>query len=141
MKMHSPNAGSNKSFRWLILFLLESIFLLPATFAQNSPVDTEIRNAFDQYRGQYVQEKIYVHTDKNSYVSGEICWFRLYDLDASFHKPVSFSKIAYVEVLDKNNQPVIQEKVSLKPERPMDPSWFPLILRRAPISSGPIPTG
>src|SRR5450432_141879 len=115
MKMHSPNAGSNKSFRWLILFLLESIFLLPATFAQNSPVDTEIRNAFDQYRGQYVQEKIYVHTDKNSYVSGEICWFRLYDLDASFHKPVSFSKIAYVEVLDKNNQPVIQEKVSLKP--------------------------
>ncbi len=63
----------------------------------------------------FLQEKLYVHTDKNFYVPGEILWFRIYAVDASFHRPLNISKIAYVELLDQFNKPVLQEKTSLKP--------------------------
>jgi len=92
-----------------------SFFLLVCSclFSQNT-VETAIRDAFNQYRSGYLQEKLYVHTDKNFYVPGEICWFRIYDVDASFHRPLNISKIAYVELLDRSNNSVLQEKVSLK---------------------------
>jgi hypothetical protein len=99
-----------------ILLLLLSICLLdvPVAFGQQA---TEMRlvNAYNQYKSQYLQEKLYVHTDKDSYLSGEICWFRLYYMDAFTNRPAVLSKIAYVEILDKNNRPVLQEKISLKP--------------------------
>jgi hypothetical protein len=39
----------------------------------------------------------------------------VYCVDASFNKTSTISRIAYVEILDKNNRPVLQQKVSLKP--------------------------
>ena len=59
-------------------------------------------------------EKLFVHTDKDTYISREICWFRIYYTDAFYNRPAAVSKIAYVELLDKNNLPVLQQKVSLK---------------------------
>ncbi|MFI5193274.1 MAG: hypothetical protein ACHQD7_04435 [Chitinophagales bacterium] len=102
----------NKPVRQLILFF-PCLFLLIQVHAQ--PVESVIRETFNHYRSGYVQEKLYVHTDKNFYLPGEILWFRIYDVDASFHRPVNFSKLAYVELLDRNNKPVIQQKISLKP--------------------------
>ncbi len=99
-----------------ILFLLLSIFILdlPVAFGQQT-ADKMLVNAYGQYRSQYLQEKLYAHTDKDSYLSGEICWFRLYYMDAFTSRPAALSKIAYVEILDKNNRAVLQEKISLKP--------------------------
>ncbi|HVU85026.1 MAG TPA: hypothetical protein VHC50_09300, partial [Puia sp.] len=84
-------------------------------FSQPNAVETGIRDDFNRYRSSYLQEKLYVHTDKSFYVPGEILWFRIYDVDASFHRPLNISKIAYVELLDASNRSVLQEKVSLKP--------------------------
>jgi hypothetical protein len=106
---------TNKGPGILLFLLLENLLFLPAVFAQYSTADKEPLVAFNQYRSQYVQEKLYVHTDKYSYISGEICWFRIYCVDALYNMPASLSKIAYVEILDKNNRPVLQEKISLKP--------------------------
>jgi hypothetical protein len=91
------------------------LLVFPDVQAQTIETEKQLFQAFNQYRAQYVQERLYVHTDKNSYITGEICWFRIYCMDASFNRPSSLSKIGYVEILDKNNRPVIQEKVSLKP--------------------------
>src|SRR5665213_1818331 len=102
----------NKPVRQLILFF-PGLFLLIQVHAQ--AVESVIRETFNHYRSGYVQEKLYVHTDKNYYLPGEILWFRIYDVDASFHRPVNFSKLAYVELLDRNNKPVIKQKISLKP--------------------------
>lgn len=90
-----------------------SIFFAIQGFAQ-SGVQEIVEKQFDSYRQNTLQEKIFVHTDKNFYLSGEICWFKIYDVDASFHRPLDVSKVAYVEVLDKNNKPVLQAKVSLQ---------------------------
>src|SRR5450631_110754 len=96
-------------------FLLGCLLGLHAAQAQTASANPELLRAFNQSRTQFVQEKVYVHTDKDSYITGEICWFRIYCVDASFNRPSSISKIGYVEILDKNNRPIIQEKVSLKP--------------------------
>ncbi len=99
----------------LLCLLAGCLFAIPAVRAQSQSVNLEPLQMFNQYRAQYVQEKLYVHTDKNSYITGEICWFRVYCVDAFYNKPSSVSKIGYVEILDKNNRPVLQQKISLKP--------------------------
>ncbi len=107
--------GSVKKIKFLFTVLLECLFFIPAAFPQNNQQEKDIQAAFDQYRSRFIQEKLFVHTDKDTYISREICWFRIYYTDAFYNRPATVSKIAYVELLDKNNLPVLQQKVSLKP--------------------------
>lgn len=72
-----------------------------------------IISQFENYRQHYLEEKIFVHTDKKNYLAGEICWFKIYLVDAYFHKPLNFDKVAYVEISDKNNKPLLQAKIAL----------------------------
>ena len=81
--------------------------------AQQASLDT-LTKKFNHYRSNYATEKIYAHVDQQLYLTGETLWFKLYLVDGSLHKPTGISKVAYVEILDKNNQPVLQSKVSLK---------------------------
>ena len=97
-----------------IIISISSVLLVISALAQTSSTQEVLQKQFDNYRQNTLQEKIFVHTDKNFYLSGEICWFKIYDVDGYFHKPLDVSKVAYVEVLDKNNKPVLQAKVSLQ---------------------------
>lgn len=74
----------------------------------------EIASQFDKYRVSAVQEKLFVHTDKNFYVAGEIMWFKIYNVDGSFNKPFDLSKVAYVEIFADDQKPVLQAKIALK---------------------------
>jgi hypothetical protein len=94
------------------VFLLMIIFR-SATLAQ-APAATDIVNRFDAYRKAALQEKLFLHSDKDFYLAGEICWFKIYAVDAAFHRPLEISKVAYVELLDANTHPVLQAKVALK---------------------------
>jgi hypothetical protein len=69
---------------------------------------------FESYAENHLQEKIFVHTDKENYVSGEIIWFKLYITDALLHQPSTLSKIGYVEVLDQAHKSILQAKIELK---------------------------
>src|ERR1700712_2221044 len=88
------------------------IFLLLGSLihAQNQPPDN-LQQQFNIYQSGNLQEKLYVHTDKTFYLAGETIWFKIYAVDASFHKPLSTSSIAYIEILNKDLKPVIQSKV------------------------------
>ena len=71
-------------------------------------------NTIDVQQGSNtLQEKLFVHTDKNAYVAGELVWLKLYNLQADTHLPALISKVAYVEVLDANNKPLLQQKIAL----------------------------
>ncbi len=97
-----------------IISSLICVFIVVPAFSQKNISESDIFNAYSRSENQFLQEKLYVHTDKDSYVSREILWFRIYFLDGIYNKPGSFSKIAYIEILDKNNLAVVQQKVSLK---------------------------
>src|SRR5690606_16471820 len=40
-------------------------------------------------------------------------WVRIYQVDATVHKPVSLSKVAYVEILNRDKEQVVQAKIEL----------------------------
>lgn len=65
------------------------------------------------YAQDFLRERIYVHSDRNYYHSGETMWFKVYVVDGITHKPVSLSKVAYIELLDSLNKPILQQVVPL----------------------------
>jgi len=61
----------------------------------------------DEYR-----ERIYMQTDKQVYLAGELLWLKVYLTD-QHGKPASLSKVGYIELLDATSAPV-QIKVEIK---------------------------
>ena len=62
---------------------------------------------------EILHEKIFVHTDRNYYQTGELIWFSIYNINSSKVVPSHVSKIAYVELLDSINKPVLHAKIKL----------------------------
>lgn len=73
----------------------------------------QVKNKFNQYRQHNVQEKVYVHTDKSTYLPGEIIWFKIYSVDASFHQLFNLSKVVYVDVIDNSHNAIMQAKIAM----------------------------
>jgi hypothetical protein len=76
--------------------------------------DWPVVQQFASFNRNNVQEKIFVHTDKDFYLAGEIVWYKIYYMDGTFHRPLDLSKLAYVEIIDQNNKPVMQAKNAIK---------------------------
>ena len=90
------------------------IFLLNCSLlsAQDHPADNLVHQ-FNQYQSNALQEKLFVHTDKTFYLAGETVWFKVYAVDASWHKPLAASCISYIEILNKDLKPVMEGKIAL----------------------------
>src|SRR5688500_829348 len=93
---------------WLLLFAG-----VAAAQDQGFPIDTLVKR-FRAHRDSSLQEKIYAHLDRTFYLTGETLWFKIYTVDGSVHKPLDLSRVAYAEILDKGNFPVLQAKVGLQ---------------------------
>src|SRR5579872_2878615 len=96
----------------ITLFLLTACIPLGRLLAQDAAT-AELSKQLDLYRAKHFQEKVFVHTDKEFYLAGEICWFKLYVVDAETQHPVDLSKVAYLEWLDRDNHPALQAKIGL----------------------------
>src|SRR5436190_9177837 len=70
-------------------------------------------NLFENGQQNILEEKVFVHTDKSFYLAGEIIWFKIYYLNANDHLPLDISKVSYIEVIDKDQKPVMQTKIEL----------------------------
>lgn len=90
------------------------ICILVSTVVPDVVAQNQVLQQFEAYRQTTLQEKIFLHADKDFYLTGEICWFKIYAVDAFFHRPLGLNKVAYVEILDKSNKPVLQAKIALK---------------------------
>ena len=61
----------------------------------------------------YPQEKIYVHTNSNFFLTGESLVFKIYCLDKDSNQMSSLSKVGYVELIDKENRSIYKQKINL----------------------------
>ena len=61
--------------------------------------------------GQEIAERVYLQTDKPLYLAGELAYLKAFTVTPE-KKPLSFSKIVYVELLDETN-PKVQVKIEL----------------------------
>jgi len=83
-----------------------------STFAQTAvSFEDKINSHFEQQLKIFPQEKIYLHTDKPYYISGERIWFRAHVVDAANHHPVCYSKYVYVELIDPVDSVVSRVKI------------------------------
>ncbi len=80
--------------------------------SQNDAI-AKLQQQFKQYNEHSFTEKIYLHVDRNFYVAGEILWFKAYVTDGVMGYTSNLSKIAYVDVIGKNNNPFLQAKIAL----------------------------
>jgi hypothetical protein len=87
-----------------------------------------LQTRFDAWRSKAVQEKLFVHTGRSFYLAGEVCWFKIYDVDGATNKPLALSKVAYVEVLDTGNRFVLQGKIALDEGEGAGSFYLPLNL-------------
>jgi hypothetical protein len=112
--MTSSSTHIKSGFAKRIAFTASLLLSIINVTAQNSAADTSLSVQFQNYTQAGLQEKIYLHSDKTLYLTGEICWFKLYCVDASSNKPLNMSKVAYTEIINEKNNPVLQAKISLK---------------------------
>jgi hypothetical protein len=105
-----------KSTILLFNLIILVAFTIPATYAQGNvtAVLPNVQTSFKQYNANTLQEKLYVHTDKNAYTAGELMWFKIYNIDGATHQKIDLSKVVYIEVLDKNQNPIAQAKIAMK---------------------------
>ncbi len=93
------------------------IFLGLLLIAVECPAQSDslrvLLDQFGKFRNSSIQEKLFVHTDQSLYLTGETMWFKVYSVDATLHRPLAISKVAYLEILDKENKPVLQSKIEL----------------------------
>src|SRR6218665_1704505 len=94
-----------------LLALFVEAFTIPV-YAQNA--FEKMQEKFDTYRKRALKEKLFVHVDRSFYQSGETMWFKIYAVDGVVHKPLDLSAVAYLEVMDNSNTPILQTKIQLK---------------------------
>ncbi len=94
---------------WIILIFLN----VSIAFSQKTEWDS-LTQKFVNHQHNTLQEKIFAHLDRSLYAAGETMWFKLYYIDGYLHRPLDISKVAYVEILDRDNKAIIQTKISLK---------------------------
>ncbi len=98
------------------LFLFFLFFLINQNYdiqGQNNVQDL-IRQRFQSYLEDVPLEEVFIHTDRDEYISGEDLWFAIYLIDRQGIKPSAMSRIAYFELLNTENRPVIQKRIYLE---------------------------
>lgn len=98
----------------LVGLVLATLLLASLQVAGQNNTLISLENAVENFTQNNLQEKLYVHTDKNFYLANEICWFKIYNVDAILNRPLNISKVAYLELIDNNNKAVWQEKIALE---------------------------
>ena len=89
-----------------IIFLFS--FIPPIS---TDPGPLSIESALKTYYKKYPLEKIYVQTDKQVYSIGQTIWYKIYA--TVYGSPATFSKIVYVQLINRNGKIIAQNKLPL----------------------------
>jgi len=97
-----------------LLLLFAFSLIIRSTWCQiPNNVPDYIRQRFQKYTATVPWEEIFIHTDREEYISGEDLWFNVYLIDRQSFEPSINSRIAYFELLNAENRPVAQKRILL----------------------------
>lgn len=97
-----------------LMTLLFSLLAFSTSLQAQESEENQIKQLFLDQLSLFPQEKIYVHTDKSSYQTGEMIWLRVHMVDAVFLKQANASRYVYIELIDPVNRVV--DRVKLRPD-------------------------
>ncbi len=103
----------------MIKYILSILLLLTTTLGvQNlwgqSLQTGEIQKRFEDKVTNMHQEKLYVHTDRSIYVTGETLWLSTYTVDASFNSFSGLSKVVNIEIVNQQGKAMKQNRFKLE---------------------------
>jgi len=100
----------NSSLLYLLMLALSFVELK----AQNPITNIDqLKSSFVSGVTELYQEKVYIHTDRAMYITGETIWIKPYCVDATFHTLSNLSKIVNIELFDTKGKAVKQVRVQL----------------------------
>jgi hypothetical protein len=83
--------------------------------AQNAVTDIdELKTSFVNRVTELYQEKVFIHTDRSMYITGETIWLKPYCVDATYHTFTDLSKVVNIELFDLYGNVVKKERIQLK---------------------------
>jgi hypothetical protein len=103
-----------KKLRPAVFFLIHFLFLHGIYGQIPANMTDYLRQKFINYITSVPREEIYIHSDRDEYIAGEEMWFNVYLIDRQSFKPSSGSKIAYFELLNSENRPIVQKRIMLE---------------------------
>ena len=74
---------------------------------------TGIRSELKEHEKSF-NEELFITTDRYLYATGEKVWFKIYKFDGLTHTPSDIDGVAYLDILDPDNNPVDQLKIEMK---------------------------
>ncbi|GAB3637607.1 Plug domain-containing protein [Hymenobacter arcticus] len=95
------------------LILAFGLLATAPSYAQAPDSLATLGRKLGQYQRQALVEQLFLHLDRPAYVAGETLWFKAYAVEGTAHRPLTMSKVAYVEVLDAAQRPVLRAKIAL----------------------------
>ncbi len=105
-----------KSTKTILLIPVIGMFIVTGLYlpVQAQPAIDDIPASFQRYVETHYQEKVYLHTDREVYLTGETIWFKVHCLDGSCQKPSDLSKIVYVELIKDSVEDVAHAIIALE---------------------------
>ena len=100
--------------RWLLPSLVLAALLGAGPAFGQADSLASIGRRWASYSQRHPTEKLFGHLDRPAYVSGETLWLKLYAVEGTTQQPLAASTVAYVEVLDPAQKPVLQAKIALR---------------------------
>ena len=95
-----------------VFLVLVNLMLFQAICSQSPKNMTDyLKQRFISYCKSVPREEIFIHTDREDYISGEYLWFNVYLIDRQSFNPSLNSRIVYFELLNTENRPLIQKRV------------------------------
>ncbi|MDQ6844744.1 MAG: hypothetical protein M3Z92_10385 [Bacteroidota bacterium] len=111
LPVHSPPLVLlPRTFRNLFCTILFLVFAINV-FSQDAA--SILQSRFETYNSYNYQEKVFLHTDKTVYATGEILWFKCYVTDAANNHLSALSKICYVEIIGNDKKQLLQAKIDI----------------------------
>jgi hypothetical protein len=97
-----------------ILTLIIAVNAAGILYAQTgSRVNEVIAARFREYCSLVPREEVWLHTDRDSYISGEPVWLAAYLFDRESDNLPTGNSTIYIELINSSLMPVIQKKISL----------------------------
>lgn len=90
-----------------ILHILILIQISYFAYAQQSKLAQEMYS----FVSSKMEEKLFLHIDKETCQPGDTIWFRGFLTDANQNKPADYSSYIYVEIFDRQDSVYIREKI------------------------------
>ena len=94
--------------------LLRLLFIFLSISSINSlTIAQDLIDEVARYNTENFKEEIYLQTDRDVYIVGEMVWLKVYKLNAFNKKPDNVSKVVYIELLNHDGYPVHQVKLNV----------------------------